>query len=93
MCGDNLQQLDNLAYKQGEDGNYITPAMENNPPKIEDTIEDHQKEVKQEQRENQLDDGEYTIDDMMNDLENEVGELPESDNENKNIFSEGGQKK
>ena len=83
-----LNQLDNLAYKQDEDGNYITPAMENNPPKIEDTIEDHQKEVKQEQRENQLDDGEYTIDDMMNDLENEVGELPESDNENKNISSE-----
>lgn len=82
-----LNQLDNLAYKQSEDGNYITPAMENNPPKIEDILEDHQKEVKQEQRENQLDEGEYTIDDMLTDLENEVGELPNSDNENKNISS------
>lgn len=82
-----LNQLDNIAYKQNEDGNYITPAMENNPSKIEDILEDHQKEVKQEQREKQLDEGEYTIDDMLNELENEVGELPKSNNENKNIPS------
>ena len=82
-----LNQLDNLAYKQDEDGNYITPKMEDNPLKIEDVIEDLQPGVKQEQRENQLDDGEYTIDDMLNDLENEVGELPKSDNENKNVSS------
>ena len=81
-----LNQLDNLAYKQSEDGNYITPKMEDNPPKIEDILEDHQKEVKQEQREKQLDDGEYTIDDMLNALENEVGELPKSDNENKKFY-------
>lgn len=82
-----LNQLDNLAYKQSEDGNYITPAMENNPPKIEDILEDRQKEVKQEQRENQLDEGGYTVDDMLNELENELGELPKSDNENKNVSS------
>lgn len=82
-----LNNLDNLAYKQDEDGNYITPKMEDNPLKIEDVIEDLQPGVKQEQRENQLDAGEYTIDDMLNDLENEVGELPKSDNENKNVSS------
>lgn len=82
-----LKQIDKIAYKQDEDGNYITAEMENNPPKVEDLLEEHQKEVKQEQRENQLDEGEYTIDDMLNALENEVGELPKSDNENKNIPS------
>ena len=82
-----LKQIDKLAYKQDEDGNYITAEMENNPPKTEDILEDHQKEVKQEQRENQLDEGGYIIDDMLNALENEVGELPKSDNENKNIPS------